>query len=217
MAYGPGSNDERRILGARGSDLYVRQGKRLFGITGSGELLAAMLGGLVTPFFVSVFGTINLLLLSATGLFHCLLVLLVILRTYGDRLSGAASVPAVATAAATVEKSRFVDLLKDPYIRSILLLATVGVIAFRFVDYVFLDLSRERYTDADELARFFGLFGITQGLTLVVLTGFTGRVISRFGIAAGLGVRRKITDRLHRPHDCFELLVRGRSGGFVLA
>ena len=178
--------------GLAGQIFNVRQGKRLFGLTGSGELLAALLGGLMTPLFVSFLGTANLLLVSAVGLLLCLVVLLFILRIYGAKLTGATTAATATTAPATVDKSRFIDLVKDPYIRSVFLLATVGVIAFRFVDYVFLDLAGSRYTSEDELARFFGLFfGITQGLTLLVLTGVTGRVISRYGIAAGLGVRRQ--------------------------
>ena len=155
--------------GLAGQIFNVRQGKRLFGLTGSGELLAALLGGLVTPLFVSFLGTANLLLLSAVGLLLCLVVLLFILRIYGAKLTGATTAATATTAPATVDKSRFIDLVKDPYIRSVFLLATVGVIAFRFVDYVFLDLAGSRYTSEDELARFFGLFfGITQGLTLLV-------------------------------------------------
>jgi hypothetical protein len=40
----------------------IRQGKRLFGLVGSGEVLAGILGGLLVPLAVSLVGTANLLL-----------------------------------------------------------------------------------------------------------------------------------------------------------
>ena len=52
-------------------------------------------------------------------------------------------------------------------------------------------LRLHRYHDEDELARFFGLFfGIAQDVTLVILTFITGPLLSRYGIATGMMLRR---------------------------
>src|SRR5262249_38232067 len=60
---------------------HVRQGKRLFSRSGSGELAASILGCFATPLVVPVLGTHNLLLGSALSLLACLGLLIVTLRT----------------------------------------------------------------------------------------------------------------------------------------
>jgi len=70
------------------------------------------------------------------------------------------------------------------------LLFAVSVAATRLVDFAFLS-QVTRYHDEDELARFFGLFfGIAQDVTLVILTFITGPLLSRYGIATGMMLRR---------------------------
>ena len=50
------------------TNLYnVRQGKRLFGLIGSGEQLAGTIAGMSTPLVVSLIGTTNLLLVALVG------------------------------------------------------------------------------------------------------------------------------------------------------
>ena len=46
----------------------MAQSKRLYGLIGSGEVLATILGGLVAAAVVRQIGTLNLLLITAAGL-----------------------------------------------------------------------------------------------------------------------------------------------------
>ena len=53
--------------GLAGQLMNVRQGKRLFGLIGTGELIAGGLAGLAVPTLVAHLGTPNLLVLSAAS------------------------------------------------------------------------------------------------------------------------------------------------------
>ncbi|HJP32984.1 MAG TPA: cyclic nucleotide-binding domain-containing protein [Candidatus Latescibacteria bacterium] len=173
------------VWGVAGQLFTVRQGKRLFGLVGSGELMAMVLGGLATPLLVAWFGTENLLLVAAAGLGGCLLCLAIIEREQAGRLSRRAGGDAESG------HTGIFALARNRYTLWVFLLAVVGVSATRLVDYAFLDQAHTRYHDEDELARLFGLFfGIANAVTLVVLTFITGPLLNRFGIATGMLLRR---------------------------
>ncbi|MDA0748069.1 MAG: Npt1/Npt2 family nucleotide transporter, partial [bacterium] len=164
----------------------VRQGKRLFGLLGAGEMIASVTGGLMTPLFIRYFGTPNLLLVSAVGLAFCLLILGEIIRHFGGHLERARDPGETSN----VRHIRYRDLLKNRYIRLLLLLYLLAVTVVYFVDFNFLEQAKIRYQNRDELARFFGLFyGIAQAVTLILITFATGRLISRYGVRIGMRVR----------------------------
>lgn len=171
--------------GLAGQLFNVRQAKRLFGLAGSGELLASFLGGLSTPLFVALAGTVNLLLVTAGALACCLVVLASILRETGglhpESADGHQAEGAV---------SRLRDLVRNHYIASIFLLSLIAVTAHRLVDFAFLEQTKCQFASQDDLADFFGLFyGSYQAIAFVILTFATGRLLGRFGIKLGLRVR----------------------------
>jgi ATP:ADP antiporter, AAA family len=58
--------------------------------------------------------------------------------------------------------------------------------SYQLIDFAFYDQANHRYTNADELARFFGLFfGLAQGVTLILVTFLTGRLMGILGIHVG--------------------------------
>ena len=168
-----------------GSVLDVRQGKRLFGLVGDGELLASVFGGASTLFLVAWIGTENLLLVSCGGIFGCMVTLVVVMRfanveqhTHRERLADAPE----------EQKAwvRFRDLLKLPYILAIFAVYFMQSTTYQLIDFAFFDQARLRYTDVDEMARFFGLFfGLTQAVTLVLITVLTSRLMGIMGIHVG--------------------------------
>ena len=173
------------VWGLAGQLFTVRQGKRLFGLVGSGELMAMAIGGLATPVLVSWLGTENLLLIAAAGLGGCLACLAVISREHSGRLSRRTGGEADSVS------SSILSLAKHRYTLWIFLLAAVGVSATRLVDFVFLEAANTRYHSEDELAQLFGLFfGSAQAVTLVILTFFTGPLLNHYGIARGMLLRR---------------------------
>ena len=80
-------------------------------------------------------------------------------------------------------------LMRESYLRVIILLAFFGVLAKYLVDFAFLAQMRTRYADAQNLATFFALFsGFSQVASLLTRVFVSGRLLSRFGVRAGLTV-----------------------------
>jgi len=161
----------------------VRQAKRLFGIVGSGEVVARIAGSFAVPLIVHAFGVTSLVLLSAVALAVCLVLVSLVLRA----LPAAAETPAGASA--PVPRPGLRGLLRESYLRVILLLAFLGVLAKYLVDFAFLAQMRTRYADAQNLATFFALFsGFSQVASLLTRVLVSGRLLSRFGVGVGLMV-----------------------------
>ena len=161
----------------------VRQAKRLFGIVGSGEVLARIAGSFAVPLIVHAFGVASLVLLSAAFLAACLVLVSLVMRalpkTGETRAPGSVAVP----------RPGLGGLMREPYLRVIILLAFFGVLAKYLVDFAFLAQMRTRYADAQNLATFFALFsGFSQVASLLTRVFVSGRFLSRFGVRAGLSV-----------------------------
>ncbi len=168
----------------------VREGKRLFGLIGSGEQLAGTIGGLATPLIVVLIGTTNLLLVSLVAFVICLGVLLIILRQNADRLGaghGAEEAGEDGDEEGAESPGGIRRLLKDRYVALIVLGMVTTLFAFFFLDMAFYDGARARYADEEQLARFLGVFnGVVQGISLFMLPLLSGRLLNRFGLKFGL-------------------------------
>ena len=174
------------LWGIAGQVFNVRQGKRLFGLIGSGELLATVVGGLATPMTVAVVGTQNLLLLSAAGIGGAIVVLQAIVRGHAKQLRRGEEEDDPQTDTGVIALGR------HPYVRSLFVLSLVGVASHRLIDFAFLNQARDQIHGQDDLAQLFGiLLGVAQGLTFLLLTLVTGPVISRYGIARAMRPRRQ--------------------------
>ncbi|MBT4821001.1 MAG: hypothetical protein HON70_35150, partial [Lentisphaerae bacterium] len=173
------------------TNLYnVRQGKRLFGLIGSGEQLAGTIAGMSTPLVVSLIGTTNLLLVALVAFVFCLGVVWVIVRRNSERLctvheGGEDDEPA--GEGDPQKPGGLRKLLKDRYVTLIVLATVTTLFAFFFLDMVFYDGARARCANEEELARFLGVFnGVVQAVCLFVLPLLSGRLLNRFGLKFGL-------------------------------
>lgn len=162
--------------------LDVRQGKRLFGLIGSGNWLAIAAGGfLVTP-VVAWLGTPNLLLLAGLALVIALGFQIITLREYRAQL-----IVPTPTQSATKTASLAQGLLQNRYVLSILALVSLVWIGFFFIDNIFYDAAGSHITDVNQLASFIGTLIAAIGVIGLITTTFiTGPVISRFGIGDSL-------------------------------
>ncbi len=159
----------------------VRQAKRLFGLVGSGEVVARIAGSFSVPFLVRPLGVPNLIVLSAAGLFGSLALLLALL----PRAGGAA--PAAPRRASPRTPDGLAGLLNQPYLAMMLSMVAAGVLGKYFVDYAFLAELKDHADDAKRLASFFGVFsGATQAASLITRLFVSGPLLSRFGIRLGL-------------------------------
>jgi HEAT repeat protein len=165
----------------------VRQAKRLFGLVGSGEVVARIVGAFSVPFLLHLFGRVDqLILLSALALGGCLAVLLPVLRMMPTEAVPAR--PSYAPPEATPSVWHHLRvLLESRYLTLILGLAALGVLGKYFVDFAFLEQMNSRYGDVKGLAGFFGVFsGVSQAVSLLTRVFVSGKLLDRYGIATGL-------------------------------
>ena len=157
----------------------IRQGKRLFSLVGLGVMLAAVVGGVLTPTIVAAVGTVNLLLLSAMFLGLYALSLSRILREVNERRQDA-------------KRSRRTDLrllVQDRYTQAISGLQTFSVLTAYLVEYVFYEQASRYFPDQASLAGFLGAFTGGATLAMVLVSGMlTGRLIASRGVRGTLFV-----------------------------
>lgn len=159
----------------------LRQAKRLFGFVGTGEVVARIIGSFSVPLLLKVGGVPNLLVLSALGLFVCLILLR---RTLP--LIPADEGPK-RTTAEKAARSSMGSLVQDPYLRFVLIVAFCGILGKYLVDFAFLQQVKSRFADAKEVASFFALFsGISQCASLFTRVFVSGRLLSAIGVHRGL-------------------------------
>ena len=168
-----------------GSVFDVRQGKRLFGLVGGGQLLASMAGGAMTLILVAKLGTPNLLWIAGGGIIGCFATMSVMTR-YSTHEHGLGQKPRTEGDGEGTRRVRFRELVRSPYILAIFVVYFMSSTTYQLIDFAFYNQAKLRYTDADELARFFGVFfGLTQAVTLVLVTLVTGRLMGLMGIHVG--------------------------------
>ncbi len=161
----------------------VRQAKRLFGMIGSGEVVARIVGSFSVPLLVARTGVANLLWLSAAGLAACFVLVTLVLTPQAN----AEAPPHAKPRAGRGRISGQLRQLGSPYLLLLLGITVFAILSKYFVDYAFLAQMKARFADARQLASFFGVFsGVTQVLSLLTRVFVSGRVLSRFGIRAGL-------------------------------
>lgn len=169
------------LWAAAGFILNIRQSKRLYGLIGSGEILAIFLGGLAIPFLVKIVPTPYLFLVSAGGCALSLLVYLAIVRRHPDEFRG------VVASAADQQAVRPRQLFQDRYILLFCGLSMISMIAFAFVDFIFFTQVAEAFPDEESLAGFFGYYLASLGILNLIGNGFvSARLLNRFGVSLGL-------------------------------
>jgi HEAT repeat protein len=166
----------------------VRQAKRLFGLIGSGEVIARIAGAFSVPLLLAFTGVANLLVLSAVALASCLALLLLVLSVASPSSPPS---PAGRPGAGTDHPGGGLEMLRlvlgNRYLRLIVSVAFFAVLGKYFVDFAFLEQMRSRYGDEKGIAAFFGLFsGASQTLSLLTRVFFSGRILNRYGVKAGL-------------------------------
>jgi ATP/ADP translocase len=155
----------------------VRQSKRLFGLIGAGNWIANVIGGLAVPSLVALVGPANLLLLAALVVVGAWFVLRVILAAHVHDAAPATRPGARAPASAPL----------GGYALRIFGYVALWWLAFYFVDAIFFAHVGARFADAAQLTAFMGRFlSVTGAIALVTTVALTGRILGRFGLAAGL-------------------------------
>ena len=163
----------------------VRQAKRLFGLIGTGEVVARIGASFSVPLFVSVFGVSNLMVLSVAGLGMCAVTLRMVLAS----APGVSEPPAPRKPGAPSADLRgFVgEILAHPYLELVVGVAVLATFGKYFVDFAFLEQMSARGRGEEEVAGILGLFsGVTQTLSLLTRLFISRPLLHRFGIRVGV-------------------------------
>ena len=160
----------------------IRQGKRLFGLLMTGEILSGILGGLSISYILNYIETIDLLLISSLSLVLSLVLLNKIIKTFEKRFDDV-----------EVEdedentKSAYSTLLKNKYYVIFFAISLLAFFVFYFIDYIFYFKVEERFTNEKELASFFGIFIAMLNIVNIVSSVFlSGKLLTRYGVGLGL-------------------------------
>ncbi|RYG14616.1 MAG: hypothetical protein EON92_01310 [Burkholderiales bacterium] len=165
----------------------VRQGKRLFGLVGAGEVVAIVVGGLSVPWMVKAIGTPALLLVACVGFAASIAVLLRALPLLEAQAAGHPQHPAPKFEAASVDHRSWAVIFRDRYLRILLAASVLSYFCYYLVDYMFYDQVKANFQDEAKIAGFFGIFYAVLGM-LQLVTGAiaAGPLMQRFGVAFGL-------------------------------
>lgn len=158
----------------------LRQGKRIFGIIDTGQVIGVILASWAVPFLVeNGFKTNNLLYISAVSIFISFGFQVYISSAFPDKLK--------VKSAAGQKSSRFTDTIKVPYIRTMALFVVFSMLVAFFVHYLFLAVAKTRFENPDELAKFLGgLMGTLTFVSILVKSFVYGNLMNNYGLRVTL-------------------------------
>ncbi|MCP4697353.1 MAG: cyclic nucleotide-binding domain-containing protein [Gammaproteobacteria bacterium] len=168
----------------------ARQSKRLFGLIGAGAIVAVVVGGFFTPYFVALVGTQGLLLFSLGGFLLALGNFLYMSRLYKSKFIKAPQ----KTEQSEIGEQSGSAMLQSRYLLLVFLLfAFFSQVIYLFVDNIFYMQMGEKYPDADQLAAFIGQFWAVYGLLSLSFRFLAaGRWMANFGILGGLLISQSV-------------------------
>lgn len=165
----------------------VQQGKRLFGLIGTGDRVAEVIIGVLTPLLVWLVGASGLLGLAALFLLFALVPagsLLALIQRDEAKGTGADDDDVPAQAAASGWR-----MLRSRYVMVLVTQVVMTWLAYYAVDLIFYGRVELHFTTADEVASFIGLFfGAAGFVGLLGQSLLTSRILSRIGVRGGLVV-----------------------------
>ncbi len=158
----------------------VRQGKRLFGLAGTGAIVAGIVGGLCAPLIIALLGKTQLLVVAAAGALVMLVTLRLITRRFPTRFM--------------VDEDEHPDadwslraLAGRPYVVLLAAFSVLSFFCYYTVDLAFYGEVERRWQDPAALASFFGIFYAALNTVMLLTSSFVvGRLILRFGLPIAL-------------------------------
>jgi ATP:ADP antiporter, AAA family len=163
--------------------LTTREAKRLFGVIGGGAIAGWIVGGFLTQYTATRFGTESALLAMAGALLACAFLVVQIWRQrpVGDDEEPSAGPRGLRDSLALIASS--------PYLMAIAAVVGMSSLATSVGAWQFKALAKHFIPQTDMLAAFFGRFNFYAGLlSLGIQLLFTSRFLRRFGIGFALFV-----------------------------
>jgi HEAT repeat protein len=162
--------------------LDVRQGKRLFGFIGSGEVLAIVIAGISTRFIAPLIGSLNLLYLSLAGTGLSFYFNYTISRRWMN------DTPVVVQKKNSTQQSSSINTTgESSYLKGIYFLALFSLLGYYFVDNMFQRQARAQFPKPEDLSIFFGQFlAFAGGMSFLLRIFIVGPLLNRYGLNLGL-------------------------------
>lgn len=161
-----------------------RQSKRIIGWIDTGQLIAAILATLIIIPFTSeiIDNTSSYLLLCSISIFIVSILVFIISSSFTISKNDPEEF-----GAGVKTETRFVNIIKDPYILLLSLFLLISMTTLMFSQYSFQQLVTEQYPDERELTTFTSFFtGAVYGLSLIMQTFINSRIISNYGLKVSL-------------------------------
>ncbi|MGZ5967121.1 MAG: cyclic nucleotide-binding domain-containing protein, partial [Polyangiales bacterium] len=168
----------------------ARSAKRLLPVAGVGASLAWTIFGILIPRLVAHLGAAGLLLIAPL-----LLGLSVVFVRAVARIDLAGK-PARGGKLGLLDgwKSGLSFVRTTPLMRLVQALTVLALLGEQLMDYQLLAAARDKYATEAGIAGFFGWFyGVTSAISLFLLLGVSGRLLSRLGAMLGLVLTPVIT------------------------
>lgn len=158
----------------------LRQGKRLFGIIDTGQVIGVILSSWAVPFMVAKgFSSINLIYISAISALIAFVIQIFINSHFNIQLKAKIS--------SEQRKSRFLDTFRIPYVRTMAFFVVCSMLVAFFVHYLFLAVADSRFESNEELAKFLGgLMGTLTFVSILIKTFVYGPLMKSYGLKISL-------------------------------
>lgn len=161
----------------------LRQGKRLFGLLSSGDIVSSIIGYISIPFIIPMLHDItDLLYIAVIGMLCSLVLLRIIIKKFPENLT----ISKTATTIVRPQPLPFSTLFKEKYFVLIFSVAALSMIAAYFTDYFFLSLTRIRFETKEELTKFIGLFFAMVKVVELIMSLISGRLLKQYGMKLGI-------------------------------
>lgn len=159
----------------------LRQSKRIIGGIDSGQLTAIIITTFSIPFLIPYISDItNILIIGEVGLIISIVFFVIIsikfhLTSFHEKQKEIRI------------QTRFRTMFKNKYIVYLGMFLFLSMSAFVFVDYSFMNVVEQQYSDEKQLASFLGVFeGSIMILSLLIQTFANERILSMYGIRTSL-------------------------------
>lgn len=173
--------------GLMGRIFNLRQGKRLFGLVDSGQILGMIIILFAVPFIRTIMpNTEDLIIISVVGIVMSVVMQFVLSAKFGDVIKG--EIKEVAEGEVKQKQGiGMLDMLKNPYIFMMVVFVMLAMLSQFFVHYSFLVIANTKYPTAGEFASFFAVFmGMLMVFTFVFKTFVFGKLMEMYGLRVNL-------------------------------
>jgi AAA family ATP:ADP antiporter len=168
---------------------YAHEGRRLFPVVMAGGLSGSILGGGATSLLVPLLGTTGMMPVAGALLLVIALLAGVTASRERERMSERREDLRRQERSRTSpsDESPYRLLARSRYLTMLAALVLVTSLTSTLVDYQFNSVVEKSFATEDALTRFFGtFFAAINVLAFFLQLAFSGRLLSRFGVGAGL-------------------------------